>query len=269
MNPDPALERADQGRPLRFHVIVRIPRNKVDPLLRRLVEREDGLDRTRRHTGAAIDALVGMNIEHLGRGERRLVLPWVDAVHGTDVHARGILRADARFADDVSHEPPTSLMIPKRAQFVLAAALACDPALTRLFTPLHPQLGAYEVCTDDRAPEVVVASEDKSMEGAAPATPELAPTAGERRRVHYSYGPIEAVEPLEAFGDVGTYDRAAVVRLYGGRRVAVARGWIRDGNRFESVTLVSPYPDASLSRLEPGTLVIRWVTRNSELRIRN
>jgi len=40
----------------------------------------------------------------------------------------------------------------------------------------------------------------------------------------------------------------------------VARGWIEYGNRFESVTLLSPYPDATLTRLLPGTMVIRWTT---------
>src|SRR5919198_161536 len=50
--------------------------------------------------------------------------------------------------------------------------------------------------------------------------------------------------------------RAALSRLYGGRRPRVARGWRRRGDVFESVTLISPYPDASLSRLNPGTMVI-------------
>ena len=39
----------------------------------RLVERVDGLDGAGGHAGAAIDALVGMNIEHPGRLERRFV----------------------------------------------------------------------------------------------------------------------------------------------------------------------------------------------------
>jgi len=30
------------------------------------------------------------------------------------------------------------------------------------------------------------------------------------------------------------------------------------GGRFESITRLSPYPDASLTRLLPGTLEIRW-----------
>ena len=54
------------------------------------------------------------------------------------------------------------------------------------------------------------------------------------------------------------FGRFDLVRLYAGRRAKVARGWRQEEKRFESVTLVSPYPDASLGRLEPGTMVIRW-----------
>jgi hypothetical protein len=41
--------------------------------------------------------------------------------------------------------------------------------------------------------------------------------------------------------------------------VRVVRGWRQQGDRFESVTLISPYPDAALRRLLPGTMVIRWI----------
>ena len=64
--------------------------------------------------------------------------------------------------------------------------------------------------------------------------------------------------PLDAFGSAGPYDRA-LARLYGGRRVTVARGWTEHGNPFESLTLISPRPGATLARLMPGTLVIRHV----------
>jgi hypothetical protein len=107
--------------------------------------------------------------------------------------------------------------------------LSCDAVLTTLFTPARPQLGRYEVCTS-REPLTAVAR------------------PGWR---------IEMLPPLDAFGAAGPYDRAALSRLYGGRRVGVARGWTEEGNRFESLTLISPYPDATLSRLMPGTLVIR------------
>src|SRR2546426_6032535 len=84
-------------------IVVRIFPDEIGPLLRRLVEREDRLDRAGWHAGAAVDALVGMNIEHLGRGEHSFVLPRMNTVHGTDVHARGILCPDAWLADDVRH----------------------------------------------------------------------------------------------------------------------------------------------------------------------
>ena len=110
-------------------------------------------------------------------------------------------------------------------------ALDCDAVLTALFAPARPQLGRYEVCAT-REPLAAVAR------------PEWR---------------IETVPPLDAFGAAGVYDRAALSRLYGGRRVAVARGWTEQGDRFEALTLISPHPDATMTRLLPGTLVIRHV----------
>jgi hypothetical protein len=109
--------------------------------------------------------------------------------------------------------------------------LSCDPVLKALFTPARPQLGRYEVCTTGEP---------------------LAALARPQWRT-------ETVQPLDAFGAAGSYDRAALSRLYGGRRVNVARGWTEHGDRFESVTLISPHPDATLTQLMPGTLVIRHV----------
>jgi len=120
--------------------------------------------------------------------------------------------------------------------YLLAAALSCDPLLTSLFTPLRPNLGRYEVCTTDD-----------------PLDRMAAPTPGGPQ-----YGPTEMLDPLDAFGAAGPYDRSALARLYAGRRVRVARGWVDYGDRFESITLISPYPDAMLTRLYPGTMMIRW-----------
>ena len=64
-----------------------------------------GVDRARRNAGAAVDALVWMNIEHLGRLKRLLVLPRMDTVHRTDIDAGGILGADAWLANDIRHCP--------------------------------------------------------------------------------------------------------------------------------------------------------------------
>jgi hypothetical protein len=124
------------------------------------------------------------------------------------------------------------------------AVLSCDPALTRLFTPPHPRLGHYEVCT---TPDTI----EQIVQDGGPIVPRE-DSAGSR--VHY--GPVEMLLPIDAFGAAGPYNKSAVARLYGGGRAKVARGWRQVGNQFESVTLISPYPDASLTRLERGTMVI-------------
>jgi hypothetical protein len=108
---------------------------------------------------------------------------------------------------------------------------ACDPALAALWAPPHPQLGRYEVCTTGRA------------------LPEVADSSWK----------IEPMAPLDAFGAAGSFNRAAVARLYGGRRPLVARGWRTENGRFLSITLVSPYPNRELTALEPGTLIIRYI----------
>jgi hypothetical protein len=116
------------------------------------------------------------------------------------------------------------------ATVLIMIAQTCDPALTVLFTPEKPRLGHYEVCTTEESIEAV-------------ADPGWT---------------IEALDPLDAFGNAGSYDRFAISRLYGGRRARVAHGWRETGGRFESITLISPHPDASLTKLVPGTMMIIW-----------
>lgn len=123
--------------------------------------------------------------------------------------------------------------------FFLMISQGCDPVLTGLFTPPRPEIGRYEVCTADRP---------------------LGDVVSEQSREGYRFGATEALEPLDALGNSGIYDRFAVVRLYSGGRARVVHGWRRDGDAFESVTLVSPYPDASLTHLMSGTMAIRWRT---------
>jgi hypothetical protein len=63
--------------------------------------------------------------------------------------------------------------------------------------------------------------------------------------------------PADAFGQTGRYDRWTLARLYGARQPRVARGARREGGRVtESWTLISPYPDTALGRLETGTLLV-------------
>jgi hypothetical protein len=92
-------------------------------------------------------------------------------------------------------------------------------------------LGRYEVCTDPRR-----------LEDVAPAG-----------------WPVLALDAVDVFGAAGSYNRAALTRLYRGERAAVVRGWTESPERFESLTFVSPHPNAALTALEPGTMVIRWI----------
>lgn len=63
--------------------------------------------------------------------------------------------------------------------------------------------------------------------------------------------------PWDAFGQAGGYDRSAMARVYGARQPRVARGARMEAGRVvESWTLVEPYPDTTLHRLEPGTILI-------------
>jgi hypothetical protein len=122
------------------------------------------------------------------------------------------------------------------ALLVAAVQWTCDAALTALFTPARADLGRYEVCTTS-----------------APIDAAAAVAAADG--VHLAA--IETLNPSDAFGAAGQYDRAALARLYGGRQVRVARGWLQRRDQFESITLVSPHPDRTLTRLEPGTMAIR------------
>ena len=70
----------------------------VLPLLRGVVLVEDRLDRADRLAGTAVDALVGVDVEH--------PLALVDAVDRALVDAGPVLQVDARLGDDVGHRVP-------------------------------------------------------------------------------------------------------------------------------------------------------------------
>ena len=90
-------------------------------------------------------------------------------------------------------------------ELMVVALVACDPALTALFTPRHPQTGPLRGLHDRGA----------DREGRAGS-------------------PIEATEPLDAFGKRRSYDRSKLARLYGGKRARVAHRWKQEGDAFET-----------------------------------
>jgi hypothetical protein len=116
-----------------------------------------------------------------------------------------------------------------------------DPALTRLFTPLSVPSGTYLVLRSSQTVEALAARlralDAKPAKGAwEPSRPEA----------------------NGAFGQEGAYDRARLARLFNGKRVTVVRGsLVQNGQRF-AYTLVSPYPDPTLSHIVDGTMVIEF-----------
>jgi len=134
------------------------------------------------------------------------------------------------------------------ALLLLAAAAAAavplgtpNHALTRLFTPLAAPPGTYVVSISTEAIETLAArlrEQDPSPSPGAwmPARPEAS----------------------GAFGQEGLYDRARLARLFNGKRVTVVRGsLVQQGQRL-AYTLVSPYPDPTLSHIVEGTMVIEF-----------
>ena len=79
------------------------------PLLRQIVEREDGRNWANGDAGAAVDAFDRIDVEHFFFAEGGLILLGMDAVHGTSVDASGVLGVDARFRDYVCHKVWVSL----------------------------------------------------------------------------------------------------------------------------------------------------------------
>jgi hypothetical protein len=126
---------------------------------------------------------------------------------------------------------------------VMAVSCGLDTALTRLFTPRTVPKDTYRVYVTDAGVDKVAAAFravafSSQVQGAWVA---------------------QEMDPLSAFGEAGIYDRAKVARLYLGIRARVARGpIIEQGRTVASVTLVSPYPDAGLTKLQRGTLIIEF-----------
>jgi hypothetical protein len=118
------------------------------------------------------------------------------------------------------------------ALFVMLAGWTESPMFRHLFTPLRVPDGTYQTYVSPHPIDEVLAG----MEAGVAAQPLVA---------------------LEAFGQSGGYDRWKLARLYGAKRAKVARlPRVENGRVKEAWTLISPYPDPAMERLEPGTLLI-------------
>jgi hypothetical protein len=119
------------------------------------------------------------------------------------------------------------------------------PGLARLFTPLQAPAGTYTVTVLTEGIDAALSLVKTAL---APEAPAGSPPGSWQ---------VQSLDALEALGTAGVYDRSKVARLYTGRRVSVVGGPVeRGGKVVAAVTLISPYPDATLSRLEKGTIVI-------------
>ena len=114
-----------------------------------------------------------------------------------------------------------------------------DEQLARLFTPLAAPRGTFEVYRSPRRIEALAAEL---------AALDPAPSAGA-----WKVGPLG---PADAFGSASPYDAPKLAQLYVGTLPLVARGSLRGADGVVAYTLISPWPDASLSALQPGTMVI-------------
>jgi hypothetical protein len=114
-----------------------------------------------------------------------------------------------------------------------------DASLTRLFTPLAAPPGTYAVFRSEKS--ITELTERLRSQDPAPAPGAWEPT---RPEVH------------DAFGRAGYYDRFKLAELFGGKRLTVVRGTLTRDGRHVAYTLISPYPDPTLSRIEPGTMTI-------------
>src|SRR6266581_5258796 len=82
------------------------------PFLRQIIHRENCRHWTDRHTGTAINALSGIDVQlrHFSVHRAAIVigsaLRRMDTIHRAHVHTGGVLGSNARFSDDVGHRSP-------------------------------------------------------------------------------------------------------------------------------------------------------------------
>src|SRR4051794_26463475 len=84
-------------------VVLSVALDVALPLVGQLILREAGVHRAGLHARIAVDALVGIDEEHLGRVVIRLVGGRMDAVDRTHLDTRVVLGPDARLCDYVCH----------------------------------------------------------------------------------------------------------------------------------------------------------------------
>src|SRR6266446_8526429 len=116
--------------------VLRIPLRVLFPLFRQIVEREDGRDRAHGHAGAAVDALHGIDIQHLLGCELVGVLLGMNAIHRTGVNTGGVFGSDAGLGNYVGHKISCSSLTEGSANLISLARTPLSvqsPALSSSF----------------------------------------------------------------------------------------------------------------------------------------
>jgi hypothetical protein len=85
-------------------VVLGIALSELFPLFGQIIQREDGRDRTHRHTSPAVNALNRVDIEHLFLSERGLILLGMNTIDRTSINASSVLGADAWLCNYVGHK---------------------------------------------------------------------------------------------------------------------------------------------------------------------
>jgi hypothetical protein len=116
-----------------------------------------------------------------------------------------------------------------------------SPALARSFTPQQAPPGTYRAYTSGLSFEDALTDVKRD--------PLMTVWPGAWK--------VERQSPADVFGQGAGYNRWALALLYRATTPRVARGpRIEGGQTVEAWTLVSPYPNPAMDRLEPGTLLI-------------
>src|SRR5262249_62256649 len=84
-------------------VVIGVDLDVFAPLRRHRALLEDRADGAGRLAGATVNALIGIDIEHLDVLEVWLALRGVDAIYRTDIHAGGIFDADTGLGNYIRH----------------------------------------------------------------------------------------------------------------------------------------------------------------------
>jgi len=82
----------------------RVDLDVLGPLGGQVILREDRLDWTLIDAESAVDACVGVDVELRALRKLFTLLRWVDTVDWAHFNARGVLRTDAGFSNDVRHD---------------------------------------------------------------------------------------------------------------------------------------------------------------------